>query len=485
VIPRWRSGVPAVYSHQQLYAVPGPEATKNTRCYNPPEMPDPVFPTDLDRLRAMARKYTAAWCSQDPAKVAAFFSPNGSLRINNGEPAVGRDAITGVARAFMADFPDMQVEMDDLVAQDGRTIYRWCLTGTNTGPGGRGNRVRFHGFEEWRIDAEGFIAESLGHFDASDYRRQLERGAHSLRVLDEADVRARLRMPELIDAMERALVEFSAGRVLQPVRTVLEYGAARSIFGLMPSFVPSLPALGAKLVTVCAGNQEHGLGTHQATIVMLDPATGVPQAIVDGRYITEARTAAVSAVSVRHLAREDVRVLGILGSGVQARSHLEALRLVREFREVRVWSPTPGHLRQFAEETGARPMEDAEAVVRGADVVVTATPSPTPVVQSAWVGDGTHVIAVGSCLPNRRELDPDLVARARLVVDSRAAALREAGDVLMGIAEGRWIPEHIAAELGELPARRDNREITVFKSLGLAVEDIFAAHLVLTGSSVA
>ena len=446
-------------------------------------MPGSIPATDLDRIRATARQYTAAWCSQDPSEVAVFFSVNGSLRINGGEPAVGRDAITQLARAFMSDFPDMRVEMDDLEVQADRTIYRWCLTGTNTGPGGLGNRVRIHGFEEWRIGADGLIDESLGHFDAGDYRRQLEGGApKSPRFLDEADVRARLRMPALIDAMERALVEFSAGRVLQPVRTVLEYGAERSIFGLMPSFVPALPALGAKLVTVCAGNQARGLGTHQATIVMFDPATGLPEAILDGRYITEARTAAVSAVSVRHLARENAQVLGILGSGVQARSHLEALRLVRQFREVRVWSPTPEHLRRFAEETGARAMKDAEAVARGADVVVTVTPSPTPVVQSEWVADGTHVIAVGSCLPNRRELDPDLVARARLVVDSRAAALKEAGDVVMGIAEGRWTPEHIAAELGELPARRDHQEITVFKSLGLAVEDIFAAHLVLTGS---
>ena len=301
----------------------------------------------------------------------------------------------------------------------------------------------------------------------------------SPQFLSEDDVRARLRMADLIEAMEQALVEFSAGRVQQPVRMVFAFGAERSLFGLMPSYVASLPALGAKLVTVCASNTGRGLETHQATIVMLDPLTGVVEAILDGRYITEVRTAAVSAVSARYLARKDAKVLGILGTGVQARSHLEALRLVRDFREVRVWSPTPDHLRRFAAETGARAMEIAEAVVRGADVVVAATPSPTPVIQSEWVDDGTHVIAVGSALPTQRELDPALVARARLVVDSRAAALQEAGDVLMGIAEGRWTKEHITAELGELPIRRDDREITVFKSLGLAVEDLFAAHLAL------
>lgn len=297
---------------------------------------------------------------------------------------------------------------------------------------------------------------------------------------DEHAVRTRLRMPDLIDAMERALVEFSAGRVQQPVRTVLEFGTESGLFGLMPSYVPALPALGAKLVTVCSGNTARGLDTHQAIIVMLSPETGVAEAILDGRYITEARTAAVSAVSARHLARKDASVLGILGSGVQARSHFEALRLVREFREVRAWSPTAARLRQFAAETGARPMEHAEAVVRGADVVVAVTAAPTPVIQNEWVGDGTHVIAVGACRPTQRELDPALVQRARLVVDSRAAALQEAGDVVMGIAEGRWTAAHIAAELGELPTRQNDREITVFKSLGLAVEDLFAAHLVLS-----
>jgi len=304
---------------------------------------------------------------------------------------------------------------------------------------------------------------------------------NNLRFFDEDAVRERLPMAALIDAMERALVEFSAGRVQQPVRTVLEFGAQHSLFALMPSYVPSLPALGAKLVTVCAGNTDLGIGTHQAIIVMLNPQTGVPEAILDGRYITEARTAAVSAVSARRLARSDAKVLGIIGSGVQARSHFEALGLVREFREVRAWSPTADRLRQFAAETGAKAMPSAEEVVRGSDVVVTATASPTPVVQSDWVGEGTHVIAVGSCRPTQRELDPALVARARLIVDSRAAALKEAGDVVMGIAEGRWTAEHIAAELGELPSRRDNREVTVFKSLGLAVEDLFAAHLALAG----
>jgi alanine dehydrogenase len=309
--------------------------------------------------------------------------------------------------------------------------------------------------------------------------------AHSpkqLLVLDEAEVRARLRMSDLIDAMERALVEFSTGGVQQPVRTVFPFGIEGALFGLMPTYVPSLPALGAKLVMVCPANAERGLGTHQALIVMFNSVTGVPEAVLDGRYITEARTAAVSAVSARHLARKGAKVLGIIGSGVQALSHVEALKLVREFEEVRAWSPNRERLLQFTAETGARAMQSAEAAVRGADVVVAATASATPVVQNEWVAEGAHVIGVGACIATQRELDPALVARVRLIVDSRAAALQEAGDVVMGIAEGRWTAEHIEAELGELPKRQNEREITVFKSLGLAVEDIYAAHLALSRS---
>jgi len=286
-------------------------------------------------------------------------------------------------------------------------------------------------------------------------------------------------MSDLIEAMQAALVEFSAGRVQQPVRLVFPFGNEQSLFGLMPTYVPALPALGAKLVTVIPSNAARDLGTHQALIVLLDPLTGVPTAVMDGRYITETRTAAVSAVSANLLARKDARVLGIIGSGVQAHSHLEALRLVRDFKEVRVWSPNTERLNKFSAETGTRAMKNAEAVVSGADVVVAVTSSPTPVVMNDCVADGTHIVAVGACIPTQRELDPALVARSRVIVDSRAAALKEAGDIVMGINEGRWTADHIAAELGELPARRDDREITVFKSLGLAVEDIYAAALVL------
>jgi ornithine cyclodeaminase/alanine dehydrogenase-like protein (mu-crystallin family) len=295
--------------------------------------------------------------------------------------------------------------------------------------------------------------------------------------LTEADIRAVLTLPELIDAMEEALAAFSSGKVQQPVRTALEIGD-RSFFALMPAFDRERAVLGAKLVTVVPANFARRLHTHLAAISLFDPDTGELIAVMDGRYITEVRTAAVSAVSTRRLARADASVLAILGSGVQARSHLEALPLMRQFREIRAWSPTPEHLRELP----AAAAESAEEAVRGADVVVLATNSVTPVIESGWVGPGAHVIAIGACRPSQREMDPALIARARLVVDSKAAALQESGDVIQGIREGFFAREHIAAELGEIVAgsaagRESGDEITVFKSLGLAIEDLVAAGL--------
>lgn len=294
-------------------------------------------------------------------------------------------------------------------------------------------------------------------------------------LLTESDVRALVTMPDLISAMDAALTAFSARSVVQPVRTVLEVGADKSFFALMPAYVPSTPALGAKLVTLYESNAARGLPTHLATIVMLDPETGALAAIVDGRYITEARTAAVSAVSVKKLARKDSSVLAILGSGVQARSHLEALSHVRKFREVRAWSPTRKNLDAFSSETGAIAKDSAEEAVGGADVIVIAASSHTPILCNDWVSPGAHVVSVGATRPTQREMDPALVARSRLFVDSRAAALKESGDVIpFGDA-------HIVAELGEAAcARTSPHEITIFKSLGLAVEDVAAAHLALT-----
>lgn len=307
-------------------------------------------------------------------------------------------------------------------------------------------------------------------------------------VLSEEDVRELLPATDLVGVMESALAAFSNGEVNQPVRTALEVGPERAFYGVMAAYIPSPAAVGAKLVTVFSGNTSRGLPTHFAAILLVDPVTGAPAAVIGGAYITAARTAAVSAVAVRHLARPDAAVVAILGSGVQARSHLEVLCQAGRFQEVRAWSPTPEHLARFIEdgasigEISLHGASDAEDAVRGANVIVLATSSSTPVIQNQWVAPGALVISLGAYRPEMRELDPALVARARVIVDSRAAALVEAGDIVQGIREGRWRDTHIAGELGEViqgrvPGRTAADEVVVFKSLGMAVEDVAAAQL--------
>jgi thiomorpholine-carboxylate dehydrogenase len=288
--------------------------------------------------------------------------------------------------------------------------------------------------------------------------------------LDEADVRAALRWDELILAMEKALTAFSSGRVLQPVRNMLAIEEGKRYLGIMPAVTEE--AMGAKLVSFYPANAGTSIPTHMAMVLLFSTETGAPLAVMDGRLVTEMRTAAVSAAVTRRLASPESRVLAILGSGVQAKAHLEVLRDLYQFNEVRVWSRTPEHAGSFAEEHGATAM-DAESAVRGADVVVTATNAETPVLKGAWLKPGAHVNAVGSPRPTWRELD-DAVMQNCLIVDSREAALKESGDVILSKAP-------IYAEAGEIFAGTKPApagETTVFKSVGLAVEDIAAAKLV-------
>ena len=309
------------------------------------------------------------------------------------------------------------------------------------------------------------------------------------RLLTEDHVKSLLPMSDLIAAMEAAVARFSAGEVLQPVRTVLTVGPTRAYFGLMPAYIAQPPRLGAKLVTVFNDNHTRGLPSHLATIVLLDADTGSLIALMDGRYITEARTAAVSAVSARHLARPRAGTLAIIGSGVQARSHLEAYSEVRALEDVRVWSPQARSRERFVEEmTGHVPVairaaNSAEDAVRDADLIVLATSSATPVLNDEWVAAGAHVVSVGACRPDQREMASALVARGRFFVDSRAAALVESGDVVMGIKEGHFDQAHVVGELGEavlgrVDGRTNDDQITIFKSLGMAVEDVVTADLV-------
>ena len=289
--------------------------------------------------------------------------------------------------------------------------------------------------------------------------------------LDEDEVRAHLRMADLIPAMEKALANFSTGKVTQPVRQVIAVDPPGGFYGIMPALTPD--GLGQKIVTFYPPNAAKGIPTHMALIVLNDPQTGAPLAVMDGRLITEMRTAAVSAAATKLLAPKDAKILALLGSGVQARSHFEALRLVRNFEQVRVWSQTKAHAEAFATQIDAKVCSEEEAV-RGADVVVTATSSIKPVLQGEWLKGGCHVNAVGACRPDWRELDDDAMRNSVVFVDSREAAMKESGDVILSQAK-------IYAELGQAFAGKiDNRadETTIFKSLGMAVEDITAGLLV-------
>jgi ornithine cyclodeaminase/alanine dehydrogenase-like protein (mu-crystallin family) len=290
-------------------------------------------------------------------------------------------------------------------------------------------------------------------------------------IVSEAEVERLLDWTDVMAAMESALIAFSAGRVTQPVRSIVPVQEHEGLFGVMPAIYDGV--IGTKLVTVFPGNAKRGLHTHNAVISLFRAETGEPMAMLGGRVITAWRTAAVSALATRELSSSDARVLGILGSGVQARSHLTALQKVRKFEEVRVWSRTREHAIRFAEDTGAR-VTSAEEAVRGADVIVTATGSPKPILFGEWLKPSAHVNAVGSVGSQNCEIDSAVMKRASVVVESREAASREAGEIVQSGAS-------IYAELGELLSgtkKKPRDGITVYKSLGIAVEDVAAAKLV-------
>jgi thiomorpholine-carboxylate dehydrogenase len=290
-------------------------------------------------------------------------------------------------------------------------------------------------------------------------------------MLQEKDVQALLSYNELIPAIRQALMDYSAGRVQQPVRAILPVPEHQGWFGVMPAVYG--PLMGAKLVTFYPHNAAAGKHTHMAVIQLFSAETGEPLLAMDGRLITEMRTAAVSAVAIGHLADPKSKVLAILGSGVQARSHIRALAGVRPFSEVRVWSRTAEHAQTFAGEIGASSRDTAEEAVRGADVVLCLTSAAQPILSGQWLSPNAMVCAIGTATPDRRELDGEAM-RGPVVVECRKAAAREAGDIVLAQA-------HISAEIGELlngaQLERNDRPV-VFKSVGLAVEDIAAAKLV-------
>jgi ornithine cyclodeaminase len=301
-------------------------------------------------------------------------------------------------------------------------------------------------------------------------------------VLDHAQVEELLTMPECIELMEQTLVALAREELYQPLRSVVRPPDGEGFMGLMPAHAGGgSPAFGLKVVCIFPGNPARGLDAHQGGVMLFDGETGEVRALANASAITAIRTAAVSAVATRALAREGARTLAILGAGVQARAHLDAMRALHDWERVAVWSRT----REHAAALGVEVADSAEEAVRGADVVCTVTTAREPILHREWLAEGAHVNAVGSSIPTTRELDTATMAAAALFVDRRESTLNEAGDYLFAAQDGAIGPEHIRAELGEVLAgdtegRRDAGELTVFKSLGLAVEDLACVRFLET-----
>jgi len=307
----------------------------------------------------------------------------------------------------------------------------------------------------------------------------------SVLILSHDDVIAALPPEGCADAMAAVLAAHARGTAQMPLRSMVPFDGAAGFMGLMPAWRGGEdPVFSLKSLCVMPGNPARGLDSHQGTVTLFDGAVGAPRAILDASAVTAIRTAAVSAVATRVLAREDARVLAILGGGVQGKAHVRALPTIREFAEVRVYAPTEAHASEVAGagDGRVRVTASAEEAVRGADVVVTATTAREPVVRREWLGAGTHVNAVGASIPTARELDTQTVADCALFCDSRESLRNEAGEYLLAVKEGAISGEdHVRGELGEVLAgtaagRRSNDELTVFRSLGLAVEDLAAAE---------
>jgi ornithine cyclodeaminase len=302
-------------------------------------------------------------------------------------------------------------------------------------------------------------------------------------IVNQREVARLLPMSECIEAMAEALKALAESKVVLPLRQVVVLPDKQGALASMPAYSQALDAIGAKVITVFPGNRGTQYDSHQGAVLLFEAEHGSLRAIVDASEVTAIRTAAVSAVATRLLAREDAGDLAILGCGVQGRTHLEAMLQVRKIRRVRVWSRTPERARAFAERESKRhgvevkSVSSARGAVRGADIICTTTSSREPILKGDWVSPGAHINAVGASLPTARELDTVLVKRSRLFVDRRESVLNEAGDFLIPRSEGVIGDDHIRGEIGEILAgkvagRKSAQEITLFKSLGLAVEDL-------------
>lgn len=446
-----------------------------------------MFP-GLTELHDFVARYTAAWCRHRPESVAAFFSEDGTYLINDNPPAVGRSAIAAVAQSFMTAFPDLVVVMDDVRQRSDAVEYYWTLTGTNTGPGGTGSKVRVSGFEQWSIGSGGLIASSRGHFDAAEYQRQLHENtsspeSQSIRFIDRDEVARRLTYEVCIPIMHDAMIAFSRGETRQLLRSILPLSEGR-LFGVMPGALGPHAPFGAKLISVFAEGAKQN--KHQGLIVLFDHESGAPVCVIHAGEITAIRTAAASAVATAALARRDAHRLALIGCGEQAASHLRAVAKVRDLDTVVVWGRSPERAKAFAvrNQTELRipisVVASVEEAVSDADIICTVTFATEPVLKGAWVRQGSHVNLVGSSYPGPTEVDNELVVRSRFIVDSREGILRQGAEFLCAKEAGLIGDDHIVAEIGEVLAgkvegRRSPDEITVYKSIGHVVQDLASA----------
>lgn len=305
-------------------------------------------------------------------------------------------------------------------------------------------------------------------------------------IVNQAQVRELLPMGECIDVMDEVLRDLSEGGCILPLRQIMWLKQKTGALGMMPSYWKRADVIGLKAVTFFPANEGTELDSHQGAVLLYDGKRGTLQAMIDATAITAIRTAAVSGVATRALARDDAKMLAIIGSGVQASTHLDAMLQSRSISRVRVFSKTLEQAAAFADREGAKhgiaieSVSSAQDAVANADIICTATSSQVPVLQSEWIAPGTHINAIGSSIATARELDGLTVKQSRLFVDRRESTLNESGDFLMAKAEGLIDDDHILAEIGEVltgraTGRQSKTEITLFKALGLAVEDLAAA----------
>jgi alanine dehydrogenase len=308
-------------------------------------------------------------------------------------------------------------------------------------------------------------------------------------VLSEQQVQSLIDIQELIAALEQAHIQYSTGKAAMPVRLVVPLPQIRGRITSMPGYLNADKALGMKVVTYFSDNPKQSLPAILGTVMLFSAETGKIIAVMDGSSITAIRTACASAMATRVLANAETPILGILGAGVQARAHIRALCRVRKIRKIKLYSPSGASAaavkKDLETESGAaiEISRSAEQTVRDSDMIVTATTSNTPVLSREWLKPGAHINAVGSHRPDQREIDGPTVARAKVVVDSREAIMAECGDILLAIKEGSISEGHIHGEIGDIlagtkPARTSTDQITLYKSVGIAIQDVATANLV-------